>query len=181
MTDPITTPAQMREAAVKVVGALLAHTEHPSPVEMQAWSSALLNAVAAIRAIPVAEGDDATALRQAFDKAVLDVMAAGSDVVAAGSDLALAARDEIAHLRRQLSKAALDCAAVNQHAADAYWAAEKAEAERGALKAEAARLRRALEWCPPDRPQMSDAQFRDAVNNWWRLRARPALKGGEDG
>ena len=39
-----------------------------------------------------------------------------------------------------------------------------------------ARLRFALELCPPDKPQMTDRDFRDAVNAWWRLYARPALK-----
>ena len=33
----------------------------------------------------------------------------------------------------------------------------------------------AIKRCPPDRPQMTDAELRAAVNEWWRLWARPAL------
>ena len=44
-----------------------------------------------------------------------------------------------------------------------------------AVVAERDVLREALEMCPPDRPQMPLADFREAVNAWWRLWARPAL------
>ena len=33
----------------------------------------------------------------------------------------------------------------------------------------------AIKRCPPDRPQMTDAELRAAVNEWWCLWARPAL------
>lgn len=37
------------------------------------------------------------------------------------------------------------------------------------------RIREALELCPPDKPQMTAAEFREAVNVWWRLYARATL------
>lgn len=47
------------------------------------------------------------------------------------------------------------------------------------LRADVAQLRDALSRCPPDRPQMTGDEFRDAVNTWWRLWARPALNATE--
>jgi len=53
-------------------------------------------------------------------------------------------------------------------------------AENAALTRERDALRDALERCPPDRPQSSHAEFREAVNTWWKLWARPALKGATE-
>lgn len=54
-------------------------------------------------------------------------------------------------------------------------ALKKAALALDAKDAAIARLREALEQCPPDRPQMSGTEHRNAVYNWWRLWARPAL------
>lgn len=42
-----------------------------------------------------------------------------------------------------------------------------------------AALVEALELCPPDKPQMTDKEFRDAINKWWKLYARAAIAAWE--
>lgn len=150
MTD-ITTAAQMREAAAQW------HDEQAKDA-----------AEAADREFIISNRDDLIAQSYLH-----------SDSAAAIRAIPCAEDADVDALRRQLAEAALDIMAADEQAANAYGAQLRAEAERDALKAEVARLREALERCPPDRPQMSDAQFRDAVNNWWRLWVIPALKGGK--
>lgn len=42
-------------------------------------------------------------------------------------------------------------------------------------EAKLAKAVEALELCPPDKPQLTDEEFRAAVNTWWKLYARATL------
>lgn len=50
-----------------------------------------------------------------------------------------------------------------------------------AALAREARLREALERCPPERPLDKHGDFANRVKTWWRLWARPALGGEGEG
>lgn len=43
------------------------------------------------------------------------------------------------------------------------------------LEGKLAKAVEALELCPPDKPQLTDAEFRAAVNTWWKLYAHATL------